>query len=548
MKTLETAVCIVGAGPTGLGLALDLGRRGVEAIVLERRPHTTDRPPTANHVGVRAMEILRRWGVAERVRREGFDPQHGDDRIFVTSVGGHEVYRIRRPANGIDLALKHTPEREVWCPKHDFDRFLEEALAECATVRVHYETEVYGLDPFDREVRLRARRTEGGEIEVRARWVVACDGSRSTVRELAGIPLSADLELPVTLQSVDFHSETLARALPAGWTQCTLLDTGAMIVAIDPVDRFRIHVPAEPGAAPVDAADAQSWLDRIAGRPIHAEVRSVLPWRLTSSLASELRCGRILLAGDAAKRVTPYGGLGANYGLVDVATLGWMLAALERGWGGCRLLDGYALERRSAARRLLEYQGVDFEADPPTMATRLGLPELPGGLEEEGPAGDAARAAQLLAEHNLGHFDNAGVDLDQRADRSPIVATADTPAPPWNPRSYFETSRPGHRAPHRWLGERFSTLDLYDRGFILWRLGEAPGTEPEPLEAAARARGVPLRVVSSSDPEVVAAYECALVLVRPDGIVAWRGERLPGDPAALLDRVRGAAPEAGPDR
>jgi hypothetical protein len=132
-----------------------------------------------------------------------------------------------------------------------------------------------------------------------------------------------------------------------------------------------------------------------------------------------------------------------------------------------------------------------------------------------------------------------GIHLGYRYDDSPVCWPDGTPAPPLDPTNYDQTARPGARAPHVWLKDGRSTLDLYGRGFVLLRLGgSAPAAEP--LLKAASSRGMPLTEVALDEPAVERAYERKLVLVRPDGHVAWRDDTMPPDPLRLIDCVRGA--------
>lgn len=126
-------------------------------------------------------------------------------------------------------------------------------------------------------------------------------------------------------------------------------------------------------------------------------------------------------------------------------------------------------------------------------------------------------------------------------EQSPICV--DDGTPPIEPRvdHYLASTRPGTRAPHAWLADGRSTLDLYGDGYVLVRLGERPPDAAALLEAA-KARRVPLREVAIGDPAIAALYERNLVLVRPDGHVAWRGDACPADAIAIIDHVRGAVP------
>ena len=223
--------------------------------------------------------------------------------------------------------------------------------------------------------------------------------------------------------------------------------------------------------------------------------------------------------------------MGMNTGIGDAVDLSWKLAAMLGGWGGKRLPASYDFERR-----LVGMRNVNMASE--FHASHLEFQEFEG-IEDDGAAGDELRkrlGAEL--EDKVGQmFRTEGVQLGYRYEGSPICVSDGTPEPPDAIEVCTPSARPGARAPHAWLADGRSTLDLYGRGFTLVRTGEA---DPEPIMRAAADRGVPLKLAALDAPEVVRLHERALVLVRPDGHVAWRGDALPDDAAALIDLVRGA--------
>jgi hypothetical protein len=242
----------------------------------------------------------------------------------------------------------------------------------------------------------------------------------------------------------------------------------------------------------------------------------------------------VLLAGDSAHTTSPTGGHGLNTGIGDVAGLGWVLDAVLAGWGSDGLLDAYSGERRAVAIRNSSASTRNYQA-------------WVGGADysevlHDGAAGDAARreigarlSASLYPEWN-----SYGVAMGYRYDASPIIVPDGTPPTDDKPSDFVQTARPGHRAPHGWLGDGRSTIDLFGTGFVLLRFDNA--ADPAPLTDAAAHQGVPVAVVDIAQPELAALYERKLVLVRPDGHVAWRADALPADVDSLVDRIRGALP------
>jgi hypothetical protein len=238
--------------------------------------------------------------------------------------------------------------------------------------------------------------------------------------------------------------------------------------------------------------------------------------------------------------MSPTGALGMNTGIQDAADLGWKLEAVVRGWGGAELLRSYDSERRPVALRNV---AASTENLGRMLSTRDRKP--PAQVFADGPENDAVRReyGDWFTQTMRHEWFMNGFHLGYRYDDSPVVWPDGTPAPPLEGSAYTQTARPGARAPHVFLPDGRSTLDLFGRGFTLMRLGpDAPGGEG--LVRAAAAAGVPMRVVPLDLPEVRQAYGRALVLVRPDGHVAWRADAEPQQADAIIDTVRGAAPFA----
>ncbi|MEE8334211.1 MAG: FAD-dependent monooxygenase, partial [Alphaproteobacteria bacterium] len=281
-----------------------------------------------------------------------------------------------------------------------------------------------------------------------------------------------------------------------------------------------------------ETVDAEAALRRMFGGDFPHETLNVVPWARREWVADCFQDDGLFLAGDAAHQLSPSGGFGMNTGMGDAIDLGWKLAATIGGWGGPRLLESYEAERRPVALRNVSEAADNFR--------RYDMDEI-SHVEQPGAKGDAQRKAlgeqfrQTLTRQTV----TEGIALGYRYEKSPIcVHDAETP-PPDDPGIYTPSSRAGGRAPHGWLEDGRSVLDLFGDGFVLLRLGAA-SPDPGPLVRAAAARDLPLNVETRGEPDLAALYGHALVLVRPDGHVAWRGGEAPGDAAFIIDTVRGA--------
>ena len=283
----------------------------------------------------------------------------------------------------------------------------------------------------------------------------------------------------------------------------------------------------------IEGLDASEWVRRCLGRDdIGFEIIDVQPWRRSRLVAERYSQGRVFLAGDSAHTMSPTGGFGFNTGLGDAVDLGWKLEGALRGWAGPGLLASYDVERRPVGQR-----NVDAAAE--NYFKLVGAPDC-SRILEGGASGDAERVriGRQMEEQTRTEWENLGVVLGYRYEGSPVIVSDGTSEPPDDRSVYEQTARPGHRAPHAWLPDGRSTLDLYGRRFVLLRFDDT--IEVAAFQSAAAARGVPLDWVDIDSPLVAALHGRALVLVRPDGHVAWCADAMPADALAVIDRVRGA--------
>ncbi|MGW8761284.1 FAD-dependent monooxygenase [Streptomyces sp. NPDC055815] len=532
-RALETEVLIVGGGPVGLALALDLAHRGVDFVLVEAGDGR-DAHPKFSTVGPRAMEAFRRWGVADAIRGGGWPAEHTLDIAWVTSVGGHELHRLRRGTAGDRPLPPYTPEPEAICPQHWLVPLLTARLCTAPAGPVRLGTRLVGFEQRADRVSGVTEDAAGLRSVVHARYLVGCDGASSHVRKACGID-APERHAARALRNILFRAPGLAGFLgPRAALVHFVTEPGGLrypLRAMDGRGLYRLTGPAGP-------ADALDLLRRVLPPRVPVEVVSDGVWHLTHRVASRYRDGRVLLAGDAAHTLSPSGGLGLAAGVGDAADLGWKLAAELAGWAGPALLDSYESERRPVAVGSLEESHRNLR--------RTVDRHLSAALCEATPEGERARAAlgrEIAASGPGREFDAPEAHFAYRY-ASPVIADGKTetaggadPEPggePW----WNRTALPGARAPHVPLGPGRSTLDLFGPGFVLLCLGLS-GT-PDGLVRAFAGRRVPLGVVRCRDEEVARRYGVPFVLVRPDGHVAWRGTAPPADPGRLADLVRGA--------
>jgi 2-polyprenyl-6-methoxyphenol hydroxylase-like FAD-dependent oxidoreductase len=534
---MRTPVLIIGGGPVGLALAGELGWRGIACTLLEQSDGTI-LTPKMNEVNIRTMEFCRRWGIADAVHACPFPRDYPLDVAFVTSLAGYELGRVPRPPRMHAETQPHSPMRLQICPQMWFDPILQRFAQSFPHVSLRYRTRLESFTAGHDGVAAEALDLAVNAPErIEAEYLVACDGANSTVRRALSIPLAGGrLGYPLHLY---FRApgllEACGREPAVFFVNVDRSGVWANVRVIDPKGAmWRLMVLDSDGTLTPETIDREGYLRRALGREVEVEWLGTSIWTRRSAVAERYSDGRVFLAGDAAHQLSPTGALGMNTGIGDAVDLGWKLAAALGGWGGAGLLASYDLERRPIGLRNTELT-AEFYFEHGKFGEGIEL------IDADGAEGEAARAqiGEALVRRVGRMFRTLGLQIGYRYENSPICVGDGTPPTPDDPEHFVPSARPGSRAPHVALGEGRSILDHFGRSFVLLRLGEAP-TEATAFAAAAAARRVPLEIVAISDDAAARCYERALVLVRPDGHVAWRGDMPPPDAGAVIDTARGA--------
>jgi 2-polyprenyl-6-methoxyphenol hydroxylase-like FAD-dependent oxidoreductase len=527
-------VVIVGGGPFGLMLAIELGRRGTQAILFDEKPSTTFNPQ-ANATQARTMEHYRRLGFADEIRAMGLPPDYPTDVAYFTRFARHELARFSLPpasdvrnSAGSPPGYRNGPEP----PHRVSQKFVEQILVRKAAalggVSLRFGWRVVSFADKSNHVTAEAVNVETGERStVTARYLAAGDGAHSFVRRRCGIRLEGE----TGVQRDFFGGRMLALYLrvprfydvvphaPA-WMHVTFnRDRRAFMCAVDGKAEFAFHTQLRDGEDEdaITDRDAIEMFNAAVGQPIEAEILSHGTWTAGHALVAErFQQGRVFLGGDAVHLFTPAGGLGYNTAVEDAVNLGWKFAATINGAAGPGLLRSYELERRPVAVRNTGY-ARDF-------AESLGSFVAKDGLEGDGEVAERLRreAGGYLDAHGRAEFNIPGITFGARYDDSPIIAGDGTTPPPDSPRVYVPSATPGGRAPHMWLSDGRSLYDLFGFEWTLLRLGSSPPDSSWLERAMARVRAE-LRVVEVASQELLDLYGAPLALIRPDQIVAWRG-------------------------
>ena len=534
---LQVPVLICGGGPVGLALAVELGSRGIECMLIERGDGNVT-VPKMSQVSTRTMEFCRRWGIAEEVKRAGWPQTHPGDFIYVTTMVGHEIFRQKFASYAEQGDPGYTPEGPRQCPQIFFDPILLRHAASLPSVTLRHRTEVESFEAGLDGVHARVTSLDSGDSEtISAAYLVGCDGFDGLVRKTLNTEYEGSGLLSYSL-SIFFRSTALGELHDKGWARFYRLVDGSGhwsdLVAIDGRELWRLTLFQLDPDTDADSFDATGALIRAVGKPFSFEVLSVLPWKRRELVAKSYGAGRVFIAGDAAHQMSPTGGLGMNTGIGDAVDLGWKLAAMLQGWAGARLLESYELERKPVATASVLASSDTFQYETSLPADPTITDDSPDGERARGRLAEALKGRRGAGNERL----HESVKLGYRYEGSPVICP-ERETTMAKRETFQQLCRSGARAPHAWISEGRSTLDLFGDGFVLLRFGKNSVAGNKIVDAAA-ARGVPLTVLDINDGKIAELYERELALVRPDGHVAWRGDVCPDDALALIDQVRGA--------
>lgn len=547
----EADVIVVGAGPVGLTLAMDLAGRGVRVLVAETRAFAEPPNVKCNHVAARTMEQFRRLGIAAIVRNAGLPADFPNDVVFRTSVTGIELTRIPIPCRAERYTSTEGPDTGWPTPEppHRINQlFLEPILlrhaAALPNVTLLNRTRITQVEQGPSHVGASAVNVDTGEqTTLRARYLVGCDGGSSTVRKQMGATL-AGTPVIQRVQSTFIRAPRLAALIPGtrAWS-CYSVNPRrcGTVFAIDGRDTWLVHNHLNPNEPEFESVDRDASIRHIlgVGADFEYEVISKEDWIGRRLVADRFRDRRVFIAGDAAHLWVPYAGYGMNAGIADAVNLAWLLAARLQGWAAQGILDAYQAERQPITEQVSQFA---MEHAQKMIKARQAVPER---LEEDSATGAALRAeiGDEAYRLNVNQFCCAGLNFGYYYDASPIVLYDGEAAPAYTMGAFSASTVPGCRAPHFWLPDGRSLYDAFGPGYTLLRLDAR--IDVAPLINAAAARELPLVLLDVAGADVPETYRHPLLLCRSDQHVVWRANGLPAGAAhvaALIDTLCGGAP------
>ncbi|HEX4040292.1 MAG TPA: FAD-dependent monooxygenase [Xanthobacteraceae bacterium] len=529
---VDTDVLIVGGGPTGLTLAVDLGRRGVRCMLVEQK----ERPaflPKMERINARSMEIYRRMGLAQKIRAAGLRPDCPMDVYIILTLTQPPLLHL--PYSSVQQAQKNvrtvndgTSPREPYqlISQYTLEPLLKSVAETLAAVTVRYACEFLSLRQDGGGVTARIRTADGEAQEVRAAYLVGCDGGASAVRRELDIGLSGEGNL-LGLRQALYRCDELFDRMPIGngpghGRHYHVADNkSTFLIMQDSTKHWTLHSVVDTDE------EMRSAFERTVGVPVKYEMLSCAPWRQNLLLADAYGKGRVFLAGDAVHLVIPTGGLGMNSGVGDAVDLSWKLAAILAGWGGPNLLRSYEIERRQIGERNV---GASRYA---TIGRRKWRSMWRPGIAEDSAAGAATRdnLAAVAGVEQRKSNEMVGAELGYRYVDSPAICNI-----PGGPehlfREYHPTTWPGARLPHVWLDDGTALQDRIGDGYTLLRLA-ASKADTDGLARAIAAHGAPVAVLDVPEAAARDVYGYDLILIRPDMHVVWRGNAAPEDAARV---------------
>jgi 2-polyprenyl-6-methoxyphenol hydroxylase-like FAD-dependent oxidoreductase len=537
---MPTDVLIVGAGPVGLTLAVDLGQRGVRCTIVEQKP-APEFLPKMERCNARTMEIFRRMGLAEKIRAAGLNRHVPMDVYVALAMNQPPLLRLKYPsvaeatettAATNDGTMPLEPYQLI--SQYTLEPLLKAEAERLPCVSVQYGCEFVSLSQDASVATAVVRRTNGSTDEIRAQYVVGCDGGASMVRKQLGIQLRGEGNI-LRLHQGLYHCPDLFDMIPIGdgpgkGRHYHIADAqSTFLIMQDSTRHWTLHAVVD---SPQDMA---AQFERAVGVPVRYEMLYVGQWKQNLLLADRYRVGRVFLAGDAVHLVIPTGGLGMNTGVGDAIDLSWKLAATLRGWGGPRLLDSYEIERRQIGDRNV---GASRYA---SLGRRKWRSQYRSNIREATADGQATRddLARVADVEQRKTNEMVGAELGYRYVGSPVVT--DEPGGPEHLfREYVPTTWPGARLPHVWLERHTPIQDLIGPGYTLLSLGGST-VDMSALEQSMNALGAPFETLTLEDEVARDLYGYDLIFLRPDMHVVWRGNAAPDDPAALAALVTGNA-------
>ena len=535
---MDASVIIVGAGPVGLSLAINLGRAGIKTILLEQNPEPQFLPKM-ERCNARSMELFRRIGLSKKIRDAGLRADCSMDVFIVEDLTKPPLLEEKHPSieefqkkirDCNDLAMALEPYQLI--SQYTLEPLLKTEAESLKSVEVRFAHKFIEFEQNDTSVTVRCMGSNGELLSFSADYLVGCDGGSSPIRKQLGIKLRGEGRI-LELQQALFYCEELFDRLPQGdgpgkGRHYHRADTEhTFLIMQDSTKHWSLH------ATVPDSEAMKHKFEEIVGFPVNYELISCAPWRQNLLLADRYRDGRVFLAGDSVHLVIPTGGLGMNTGVGDAFDLAWKLIGTLKGWGGPELLDSYEIERRQVGERNV---GASRYANIGRQQWRsIATQDIFSGT----PHGEASKQALVQVADSEQRKGNRmiGAELGYRYVDSPCIDNIPG-GPEHRVGEYHPNVWPGSRLPHCWLDDGTAIQDHLPETYILLSLGTKP-PDTTRIRKSFEATGAPVTEVRVESDRVRDLYGFDFLVLRPDMHVVWRGTQIPRNASELVSIATG---------
>lgn len=502
-------VVIVGGGPVGAALSLDLGMQGISNLVLEGR---TSLPniPKGQGLTQRTLEHFHFWGIENELRAARIMPKDcplGEITAYKNLIS--EYWQAPPGREVVNSFYFTEPER---LPQYCMESVLRKKISEFSNIDFRLGVKATKVQQFSDGVQVEFKNHQDMLEIVKADYLVGCDGGHSIVREELGISRSGTnydkLMVLIVFRSRDFH-EKLSRFPPRSTYRVMDPDNHGywkFFGRVDVGESFFFHTPVSKD---IDRNnfDFKSVLFQAAGFEFEFEVDHTGFWDLRNAIAQSYQLNRIFIAGDAAHSHPPYGGYGLNNGLEDAINLSWKLAANLKGWGSDKLLETYTLEREPIFREVAE----NF------IAKRIQQDDE--FLKRYSPEKNQSEFEEMW-NARLSDVGNRRKAYEPNYEGSPVIA-----GPEGGKTSAYGVhlmqARPGHHLPPQVLSNGMNIYEVLKKSFNLISFG----LNTEEFETNALKLGITLNIILDRDGcNAHQNYKASLILIRPDQHIVWVGE------------------------
>jgi 2-polyprenyl-6-methoxyphenol hydroxylase-like FAD-dependent oxidoreductase len=509
----NNGVVIIGGGPVGIALGIELGLLNVKTLIIEKHTHP-QMLPKAQLLNPRSMEFFRRWGISQILASKRLLPEGYPLRSTWCSGLAGKVYSSIDASENTNQEM--SPESYQRIPLWITEEVLRKRVNDFKSVQLIKDSEVIHIEQNSQHVVVTAKNcTTHQEFSITSPYVVGCDGARSITRQMAGIEMQT--ELPgLRMINVMFSSLNLKEKMtvPKSILYYNLtLPKPAALGCVDYKNGLWYAAIAYPGKEALNKINISTLLDQVAGFPFAKKIKQASFWSRQAQIAKQFRKNRIFLAGDAAHVLPPTGGHGLNTGLGDTLNLAWKLAAVLQNQAGDKLLDSYETERKSVAVRNINIAKRNAE-DAAKIREQYPLETAPQAFAQENE--------RIAKQHAI----SPGIALGYCYHHSPIIFTTTNPHDD-NPSLYQPAALPGFFTPHFFIQPEKSLYDLLQANYTLLIKDSVKNLECDLMTKIFSKKSIPLKILTLSQIKNKNLYPSRYYLLRPDWHIAWSGETIP---------------------